>query len=243
MCTQLTRGDNVHTAYSRSIEYLPAMTGLWFVVVASVSQHFHCCRCSWTLHWMRWWNLGAKGWPQLESESICLAHQHPKGKSAERCRGEKRERVRLRKKGRRGEKKKKKKKRERRRRKGKVITNVWYAKAFQSLGQINFSFHLSSSLHLSRRRGGEHTSLSGCQRPNIAGLDFLLPHSSFLLDMRHGGGRHLYLLLHKLGWFTGRWLTLESILNLVDALKDFSKWEDELVACSLVVRVADEVVG
>ena len=89
---------------------------------------------------------------------------------------------------------------------------------FRALDKLTLVFHLSSSLHLSRRRGGEHTSLSSCQRPDIAGLNFLLPHSSFLLDMRHGGGGHLYLLLHKLDWFTGRWLTLESILNLVDAL-------------------------
>ena len=60
--------------------------------------------------------------------------------------------------------------------------------------------------------------------------------------MSHGGGCHLHLLLHKLGWFI-RWLTLESILNLVDALEDFSKREDELVACGLVGWVADEVVG
>ena len=61
--------------------------------------------------------------------------------------------------------------------------------------------------------------------------------------MSYGGGRHLHFLLHKLGWFTGRWLTLESVLNLVDALEDFSKREDELVACGLVARVADEIVG
>ena len=44
---------------------------------------------------MRWWNPGAKGWPQLESESRCLAHQHPKGKSAGEMEGREDERRKM----------------------------------------------------------------------------------------------------------------------------------------------------